>query len=84
MLHGDTKRLPLLEGQKATEPWEYLFVAIDDFSRELYAAILSDKTQVSAKAFLEQVLAECRYTIEQYYTDNGKEYRGDPKHHTRS
>jgi transposase InsO family protein len=81
MLHGDTKRLPLLEGQKATERREYLFVAIDDFSRELYAAILSDKTQVSAKVFLEQVLAECPYTIEQYYTDNGKEYKGDPKHH---
>lgn len=81
MVHGDTKRLPLLEGQKATERREYLFVAIDDFSRELYAAILSDKTQVSAKAFLEQVLAECPYTIEQYYTDNGKEYKGDPKHH---
>jgi len=81
MLHGDTKRLPLLEGQKATARREYLFVAIDDFSRELYAAILPDKTQVSAKAFLEQVLAECPYTIEQYYTDNGKEYKGDPRHH---
>jgi hypothetical protein len=23
---------------------------------------------------------ECPYTIEEYYTDNGKEYRGDPKH----
>jgi transposase InsO family protein len=56
-------------------------VAIDDFSRELYAAILPDKTQNSGKVFLEQVLEECPYTIEQYYTDNGKEYRGDPKHH---
>ena len=81
MLHGDTKRLPLLEGQKTLDRREYLFVAIDDFSRELYAAILPDKTQVSAKAFLEQVLDECPYTIEQYYTDNGKEYKGDPKHH---
>ena len=81
MLHGDTKRLPLLEGQKTTERREYLFVAIDDFSRELYAAILPDKTQVSARAFLEQVLKECPYTIEQYDTDNGKEYKGDPTHH---
>lgn len=32
MLHGDTKRLPLLEGQKSLERREYLFVAIDDFS----------------------------------------------------
>ena len=56
-------------------------MAIDDFSRELYAAILPDKTQVSARAFLEQVLKECPYTIEQYDTDNGKEYKGDPTHH---
>lgn len=81
MLHGDTKRLPLLEGETAFGRREYLFVAIDDFSRELYAAILPDKTQNSSRAFLEQVLEECPYTIEQYYTDNGKEYRGDPKHH---
>ena len=81
MLHGDTKRLPLLEGQKSLARREYLFVAIDDFSRDLYAAILPDKTQVAARAFLEQVLEECPYTIEQYYTDNGKEYKGDPQHH---
>jgi len=81
MLHGDTKRLPLLKGESPFERREYLFVAIDDFSRELYAAILPDKTQNSAKVFLEQVLEECPYTIEQYYTDNGKEYRGDPQHH---
>jgi transposase InsO family protein len=81
MLHGDTKRLPLLKGESAFGRREYLFVAIDDFSRELYAAILPDKIQNSAKVFLEQVLEECPYMIEQYYTDNGKKYRGDPKHH---
>jgi len=26
-------------------------------------------------------MEECPYTIELYYTDNGKEYRGDPNHH---
>jgi len=56
-------------------------VAIDDFSRDLYAAILPDKTQSSSKVFLEQVLEECPYTIEQFYSDNGKEYRGNPEHH---
>ena len=81
MLHMDTKRLPLLKGESAFGRREYLFVGIDDFSRELYAAILPDKTQASAKAFLEQVLEECPYTIEQLYSDNGKEYRGDPGHH---
>lgn len=80
MLHGDTKRLPLLRNQKTTEKREYLFVAIDDFSRELFAAILPDKTRFSAEKFLEQVVEECAYIIKQYYTDNGKEYKGDPEH----
>ena len=45
MVHVDTKRLPLIKGQNNTQPREYLFVAIDDYSRELYAAIMPDKTQ---------------------------------------
>jgi transposase InsO family protein len=81
MVHGDTKRLPLLDGQKTTEQREYLFVAIDDYSRELFAAIMPDKTQCSSARFLEQVVDECAYSIEQYYSDNGKEYKGNPEHH---
>ena len=81
MMHFDTKRLPLLEGETPRENHEYLFVAVDDFSRELYAAILPDKTQYSSERFLKQVLDECPYTIEQAYSDNGLEYRGHPKHH---
>lgn len=81
MIHADTKRLPLLEGEKPTEKHEYLFVAIDDYSRELYAAILPDKTQYSSKTFLEQVLIECPYTIETMYTDNGLEYKGKAENH---
>src|SRR3990167_1812816 len=80
MLHGDTKRLPLITGETPTAQREYLFVAIDDFSRELYAAILPDKTQYSAEAFLKQLLDECPYTIEQMYSDNGLEYRGSKDH----
>jgi len=81
MFHGDTKRLPLIEGESSRKTREYLFVAIDDFSRELYAAILPDKTQHSSSKFLDQVIDECPYTIEVYYTDNGREYKGNPKHH---
>ena len=33
LVHLDTKRLPLLKGQKVTDKRDYLFVAIDDFSR---------------------------------------------------
>jgi len=81
MMHFDTKRLPLLQGESSKSFREYLFVAIDDFSRELYAAILPDKTQFSAEKFLEQVLAECPYAIEQSYTDNGLEYKGNLERH---
>jgi transposase InsO family protein len=81
MIHGDTKRLPLLVGESPTAQREYLFVAIDDYSRELYAAILPDKTQYSAERFLYQVIEECPYTIDQWYSDNGKEYKGRTHEH---
>ena len=80
MIHMDTKRLPLLKGESPHSRREYLFVGIDDFSRELYCAIMPDKTQYSAKKFLSQVLEECPYTIEQVYTDNGTEYKGNQQH----
>lgn len=81
MIHFDTKRLPILKGESPRATHEYLFVAIDDFSRELFAAILPDRTQYSSEKFLKQVLTECAYTPEQIYTDNGLEYRGNPKVH---
>lgn len=81
MVHVDTKRLPLLTGESPGNNHEYLFVAIDDYSRELYAAILPDKTQYASEKFLKQVLDECPYTIEQIYSDNGLEYRGNQALH---
>ena len=57
-----------------TKP-EHLFVAIDDFSRELYAAILPDKTQYSATNFLKQVLIEQRFTKVKNPRTNGKAER---------
>lgn len=81
MMHSDTTELPVLEGEKLAEKPETLYIAIDDYSRELYAAILPDGTQYSATAFLGQVLEECPYTIETWYTDNGTEYKGNPLKH---
>lgn len=81
MLHVDTKRLPLLKGQKSTDAREYLFVGIDDFSRELYAAMMPDKTAFSAAKFLqEHVIELCPYNIDVVYSDNGTEYKGTNKH----
>jgi len=81
MLHSDTTELPMLEGEKHVDKPETLYVAIDDFSRELYAAILPDSTQYASAAFLKQVLEECPYTIETWYTDNGTEFKGNPSKH---
>jgi len=79
-MHFDTKRLPLLKGESPKNRYEYMFVAIDDFSRELYVSIQPDKTQHSSKRFLNQVLEECPYLIEQAYSDNGLEYKGNEQH----
>ncbi len=81
MMHADQSRLPLLEGSSPFQKPEQLFVGIDDFSRDLYAAILPDKTQYAAAKFLEQVVDECPYTIEVWYTDHGREWEGNPKVH---
>lgn len=80
MVHFDTKRLPFLSGEDKTIPREYLFVGIDDYSRELYAAILPDRTGDSAALFLAQTIEECPYMIEIAYSDNGKEYKGKDDH----
>lgn len=81
IVHVDTKRLPLLKGQQTTQRRDYLFVAIDDDSRELYVAILPDKSADSAATFLrEHVIEPCPYLIESIYSDNGTEYKGTVAH----
>lgn len=80
LMHFDTKRLPVLEGETLTQRRDYLFVAIDDYSRELFAAIKPDRTQHSSASFLEQVIDECPYELDYTYSDNGKEYRGTEQH----
>ena len=69
----DTKLLPAIKG--AVKKKQYLFVGIDDYSRELYVHIANNKTQFSACSALEQFIDECPYQIDCLYTDNGKEYK---------
>jgi hypothetical protein len=76
LLHLDTKRLPLLSGETKGNGHEYLFVAIDDYSRDLYVGIYPDKSMLSSSDFLGMVLAQCPYSIERTLTDNGTEYKG--------
>ncbi len=81
MIHSDNTQLPKIVGDTKLNKPETLYVAIDDFSRELYAAIMPDRSQFSSATFLKQILEECPYSIEQWYTDNGTEYKGNPKLH---
>lgn len=83
MVHADTKRLPLMRGEAAIQPREYLFVAIDDFSRWLYADILPDKTSYSAAIFLEEVRRSLPFRMQCLYSDNGSEYKGATHHPVR-
>lgn len=76
MVHFDTKKLPRLAGETLDNGREYLFVAIDDTTRYLYAAVMTDKTGETAGEFLEEVLATSPFVIEAVMTDNGKEYKG--------
>jgi transposase InsO family protein len=77
MVHFDTKRLPFIRGFNTKE---YLFVGIDDFSRELRATILPDKSQYSSRKFLKNCNDTFEYRIEIAYSDNGKEYKGTEEH----
>lgn len=76
LIHIDAKKMPWLEGETVADGKEYLYVAIDDCSRWVYAAILPDKTDDSAASFLDEVLTVSPVPIQAVMTDNGKEYRG--------
>jgi transposase InsO family protein len=94
LLHLDVKKLGrigrsgargrLLAGQRrqgyrqAGLGWEYLHVAIDDYTRVSYAELLPDEQQGSAVAFLARAAAWFRgqgvQRIERVMTDNGSAF----------
>lgn len=80
MVHFDSRKLPRVKGDNQKLKKESLFVAIDDYSRHLFADIMPDKTQESAALFLETAMAVVPYKIECAYSDNGTEFKGTPQH----
>lgn len=61
-----------------TAGWEFVHVAIDDYSRLAYAEVLPDETAASAIAFLRRAVAffaRHGITVERIMTDNGSAYR---------
>jgi transposase InsO family protein len=63
--------------RRGTIGWEYVHVAVDDYSRLAYAEVLQDKRATTAIAFLRRALAfYARHGIrvERVLTDNGPAY----------
>jgi transposase InsO family protein len=59
--------------------WEYVHIAIDDYSRLAYAEVLLDEKASTAVGFLRRANASYKrhgITIERILTDNGACYRG--------
>ena len=58
--------------------WEYVHVAVDDYSRLAYAEVLADERAATAVGFLRRAVAFYRrhgIQVERVLTDNGSAYR---------
>ena len=58
--------------------WEFVHIAVDDYSRLAYAEVLDDETAATAAGFLRRAVAFYRrygIEVEQLITDNGACYR---------
>jgi transposase InsO family protein len=65
--------------RRRTVGWEYVHIAIDDYSRLAYAEVLSDEKAATAAGFLARAVAFYQrhgITVERVLTDNGGAYRG--------
>ena len=60
-----------------TVGWEYVHIAVDDYSRLAYAEVLPDEKATTAIGFLRRAVAFYRrhgITVERLLTDNGSAY----------
>jgi transposase InsO family protein len=68
-----------LDGRRrGTIGWEFVHVAVDDYSRLAYAEVLADEKATTAIGFLRRAAdyyARHGITVEQILTDNGSAYR---------
>jgi len=65
--------------RRNTVGYEYVHVAVDDYSRLAYAEVLLDEKASTAAAFLRRAVAHYQrhgITVERILTDNGSCYRG--------
>ena len=76
--HYNTTFHDLAGRRRRTVGWEYVHVAVDDYSRLAYAEVLADEKASSAIGFLRRAVAFYRrhgIEIERILTDNGPAYR---------
>ena len=65
--------------RRNTVGWEYVHVAVDDYSRLAYAEVLLDEKASTAAAFLKRAVTYYQrhgIQVERVLTDNGSCYRG--------
>jgi transposase InsO family protein len=82
LVHIDIKKLGRIEGgaagrDRGTIGWEFVHVAVDDYSRLAYAEVLADEKATSAIGFLQRALAffaRHGIRVERVLTDNGSAY----------
>jgi transposase InsO family protein/transposase-like protein len=64
--------------RRNTVGWEYVHIAVDDYSRLAYAEVLPDEKATSASGFLSRAVAFYRrhgIRVERLLSDNGSAYR---------
>jgi transposase InsO family protein len=77
--HYNSQRTDAAGIRRNTVGWEYVHVAVDDYSRLAYAEVLLDEKASTAAGFLHRAAAYYRrhgIEVERILTDNGSCYRG--------
>jgi transposase InsO family protein len=75
--HYNPQRRDATGKRHNTVGWEYVHIAVDDYSRLAYAEVLPDDKAITAIGFLERALAFYRrygVQVERVITDNGGAY----------
>jgi len=73
----DKRRLDAAGVERKSIGWEYVHVAVDDYSRLAYAEVLADEKATTAIGFLQRALVFFRrhgIQVERVITDNGSAY----------
>jgi transposase InsO family protein len=74
---GRQRRRDVHGHDRGTTGWEYVHIAVDDYSRLAYAEVLADEKARTATGFLRRALAffaRHGITVERILTDNGSAY----------